>query len=165
MTDSQRAQRSETPDDDACSRLLSFGLASEQTVVERMLDRLTASDGPRWFAESQQLQPLDANEFCPAEVRHRSSSLEQLVLLRKQCLGFAGEERSELERLRASLGYLICVARGLVEHGVLLTARDPQVLAELFEDLAEALPVPYRGLFVHAVSRIPAESDPDGSLQ
>jgi hypothetical protein len=122
------------------SRLLQMSLSGSDRPIDKLVVRLSESDGVEWF-ESQ----LVADPIAPflEGLRNGTLSRDELDMLRRagKRQFSAGEGEATMTGV---LAYLLALAATLARHGVWASERRFDEVVHVLEDLVALLPSPWK---------------------
>ena len=134
-------------------RLLSLGLGGPSRPVARLLTRLAADDGRRWFESALARLPLGGANPRAFFLESRPG-LDRLESLKSGSKRLANGD--DEDTLAGSLGYLLATAWAMDLHGRFISTRPTEEVAGALLDLAQILGEPWEATLARAALRIEA---------
>lgn len=137
-------------------RLLALAL-TKRRPVDRLIDRLSASDGHGWMRTVLMLPTFTRAGDLTSGLVNGTWSIDRLNQFKNECKQLTGASNDERSRLAGMLGYYLAVATGLASGGRNLSSQPQAELEAVLLDLAEAAPQPWSDLLARAALKLSGE--------
>jgi|GEM_PF-1216227 len=130
-------------------RLLAMAL-TKRRPVDRLIDRIAASDGHGWMRTALALPTFTRAGDLASALVQGGWTTERMNQFKNECKQLTGASQDERSRLAGMLGYYLTVAAALVHTGRNLSSQPKIELEAVLLDLAEAAPQPWSDLLARA---------------
>jgi len=137
-------------------RLLMLAL-TKRRPVDRLIDRISASDGHGWMRTILSLPAFTRAGDLTQGLVQGGWTADRLGQFKNECKQMTGANQDERSRLAGMLGYYLAVAAGLAHSGRNLSSQPQAELEAVLLDLAEAAPLPWSDLLARGALKLTGE--------
>ena len=134
------------------ARFLRIGLSGSSSPIDELVRHLSTPGGDSWFEEQMASDLFGGTENARWLLVDGRYGLEEIKEAKTKAKSLFAKEPGRSARLKGSLGYFLTLAAALAHHNRLISSRGRDDLDFAFEDLAYAVPDPWRELFFKALA-------------